>query len=243
MRLPRRAAIPSERDLVDSRHHRGRRDRSRVALALLVRTEELIHVRTGAGPIISSSRNRGIDYRSHVTLSIWTIGHSTCSSRDFRRALTLHGIELVADVRRFPGSRRLPQFAADALAQDLARDGILYRWIPELGGRRRPSADSTNLAWRHSAFRAYADHVATEDFAQGLNEVLMLAFGLRTVLMCAELLWWRCHRRLIADVLTTLGIQVFHLRGGETPSLHHLAPPARLVRGMLTYAPLQQASG
>ena len=96
-----------------------------------------------------------------VTLTIWTIGHSTRSSDDFRRLLTLHRIELVADVRRFPGSRRLPQFGADALTADLARDGILYRWIPELGGRRRPNAASTNLAWRHSAFRAYADHVTT----------------------------------------------------------------------------------
>lgn len=171
-----------------------------------------------------------------MTLSIWTIGHSTRSSDDFRRALTLHRIELVADVRRFPGSRRLPQFNAEELAQDLARERILYRWIPELGGRRRRSASSTNLAWRHSAFRAYADHVATEEFAQGLNDVLMIAHGLRTVLMCAELLWWRCHRRLIADVLTTIGIQVFHLRGDETPALHHLAPPARVVRGKLTYA-------
>jgi uncharacterized protein (DUF488 family) len=171
-----------------------------------------------------------------VTLSIWTIGHSTLSSEEFRRRLTFHGIELVADVRRFPGSRRLPQFASDALAQDLARDGLLYHWIPELGGRRQPSAASANLGWRHPAFRAYADYIATEEFAQGLTEFLMLAHGLRTAVMCAELLWWRCHRRLIADVLTTLGIQVFHLRGRDTPTLHQLAPPARVVCGTLTYA-------
>ena len=177
-----------------------------------------------------------------MTLCIWTIGHSTLSSDDFRQALAIHTIELVADVRRFPGSRRLPQFGADALAQDLALDGILYRWIPELGGRRRPNAESTNLAWRHPAFRAYADHVATEEFAQGLNELLMLAHGLRTALMCAEVLWWRCHRRLIADVLATLGIKVFHLRGGEAPTLHHVALPGRIVGGTLTYAALRRAS-
>jgi len=170
-----------------------------------------------------------------VTLSIWTIGHSTRSGDEFRSVLTRHGIEIVADVRRFPGSRRLPQFGADALTDDLASDGILYRWIPDLGGRRQASAASTNLAWRHSAFRAYADHVATEEFATGLYEVLMLAHGQRTVLMCAELLWWRCHRRLIADVLTSIGMEVFHVRGEETPALHHIAPPARLVRGVLTY--------
>jgi uncharacterized protein (DUF488 family) len=125
----------------------------------------------------------------------------------------------------------------------LAGDAIHYRWIPALGGRRQPSAASTNLAWRNSAFRAYADHVATEEFADGLTELLMLAYGLRTAIMCAEILWWRCHRRLIADVLSAIGAQVFHMRGVEPPSLHHLAPPARLVRGALTYAALPKVSG
>lgn len=178
-----------------------------------------------------------------MTLSIWTIGHSTRSSEDFRRILTSHGIELVADVRRFPGSRRLPQFSSDALAEDLARDDISYRWLPDLGGRRRPTADSANLGWRHPAFRAYADHVASEEFARGLGDLLTLAYGLRTVVMCAELLWWRCHRRLIADVLTTLGIEVLHLRGEEPPIVHTLAPPARIVRGVLTYSEPPSASG
>jgi uncharacterized protein (DUF488 family) len=182
---------------------------------------------------LASDRPSGILYR--VSLSVWTIGHSTRSAADFRRVLSHHGIDLVVDVRRFPGSRRLPQFASDALNHDLAHDGIVYRWVPELGGRRQPNAASVNVAWRHSAFRAYADHIATDEFAQGLNEVLMAAYGLRTVLMCAELLWWRCHRRLIADVLTALGIQVFHLRGEEQGTLHHLAPPARLVGGVLSY--------
>ena len=170
-----------------------------------------------------------------VPLSVWTVGHSTRSSAEFRRLLTVHDIELVADVRRFPGSRRLPYFATDPLVADLAEEAILYRWIPELGGRRRPSPTSINLAWRHTAFRAYADHIATEEFAVGLDELLMLAYGLRTAIMCAELLWWRCHRRLIADVLTSLGIEVIHLRDDGPGELHHLGPPARLVRGTLSY--------
>jgi uncharacterized protein (DUF488 family) len=172
-----------------------------------------------------------------VSLTVWTVGHSTRTAADFRALLALHDIELVADVRRFPGSRRLPHFASDALQHDLARVGILYCWIPELGGRRHPNPASINQGWHHPAFRAYADHIATEEFADGLNELLMLAGGLRTAVMCAELLWWRCHRRLIADVLTALNIQVIHLRDGETAELHHLAPPARLVRGTLTYVP------
>jgi uncharacterized protein (DUF488 family) len=175
-------------------------------------------------------------------LTVWTVGHSTRTSGEFRALLVLHHIELVADVRRFPGSRRLPQFSGDALQRDLARAEILYRWIPELGGRRRPNPTSINRGWRHPAFRAYADHIATEEFAVGLNDLLMLASGLRTVVMCAELLWWRCHRRLIADVLTSLGVQVIHVRDDGPGEPHHLAPPARLVGGRLTYVPRHRAS-
>jgi uncharacterized protein (DUF488 family) len=164
------------------------------------------------------------------------VGHSTRTSDELCGLLALHDIELVADVRRFPGSRRLPHFATDALERSLARAAILYRWIPELGGRRRPNPSSINRAWRQPAFRAYADHIATEEFAQGLNELLMLASGLRTAIMCAELLWWRCHRRLIADVLTALGVHVIHLRDDGPGEPHRLSPPARLVRGTLTYA-------
>src|SRR4051794_2733658 len=125
-----------------------------------------------------------------VPLTIWTIGHSTRSSSEFADLLRLHEIELIADVRRFPGSRRLPHFSATALEHDLGQANIDYRWLPALGGRRRP-ADSVNRAWRHPAFRAYADHIATEEFAAGLDELLMLANGIRTAIMCAELLWWR----------------------------------------------------
>ena len=154
-----------------------------------------------------------------------------------------HHIELVADVRRFPGSRRLPQFSSAALERDLASAAILYRWIPELGGRRRPSPSSTNSTWRHPAFRGYADHIATEEFAVGLNDLLMPASGLRTAIMCAEVLWWQCHRRLIADVLTAIGVRVVHLRDQSAGTVHALSPPARVTRGRLTYAPIRRASG
>jgi hypothetical protein len=177
-------------------------------------------------------------YRSCVPLCVWTIGHSTRSSDEFRGVLATHGIELLADVRRFPGSRRLPHFAADVLARDLANSHIYYQWIPALGGRRRSNERSINTGWRHSAFRAYADHAATEEFAGGLNDLLMLAYGLRTAIMCAEVLWWRCHRRIIADILTSLGVEVLHLRDDGPGEVHRLAPPARLVHGTLTYLPL-----
>jgi uncharacterized protein (DUF488 family) len=170
-----------------------------------------------------------------VSTTIWTIGHSTRSADELGAVLTAYRIELVADVRRFPGSRRLPQFASAALERELGTLGIAYYWIPALGGRRRGDPDSPNLGWRHAAFRAYADHIATEEFADGLVELLMFARGLRTAVMCAELLWWRCHRRIIADVLTTLGLRVVHIRDEKTSQVHRLAAPAHLVRGRLVY--------
>jgi uncharacterized protein (DUF488 family) len=170
-----------------------------------------------------------------VSTTIWTIGHSTRSGEDFRRVLQQHAIELVADVRRFPGSRRLPQFASETLERDLEIAGIGYRWLPALGGRRRVTSGSANTAWRNASFQAYADHLATEEFAEGLEELLMLANGLRTAVMCAEMLWWRCHRRLIADVLTYLGYQVLHIADEKAASLHRITPPARISRGVLRY--------
>ncbi len=169
--------------------------------------------------------------------TVWTVGHSTRPIDVFLTVLAAHGVELVADVRRFPGSRRLPQYAAPALDASLAAHGIAYHWLPALGGRRRPDPASPNVGWRHPAFRAYADHVATDAFADGLLELLLAAQGLRTVVMCSEILWWRCHRRLIADVLVSLGVPVLHIRDERPAEAHRLAAPARLVDGHLTYAP------
>lgn len=174
-----------------------------------------------------------------MALTIWTVGHSVRPLDEFLAVLAAYDIELVADVRRFPGSRRLPQYAAPALEASLAEHGIGYCWLPALGGRRRPNPDSPNDAWRHPAFRGYADHVASEEFAEGLFELLMVAGGLRTAIMCAEVLWWRCHRRLIADVLVSLGAEVVHIRDARIAEPHRLAPPARVVRGRLTYASTQ----
>lgn len=172
---------------------------------------------------------------SDASAVIWTIGHSNQPFEDFARALEAHVIGLIIDVRRFPGSRRLPHYSSPAFEEALASRGIAYQWIPELGGRRRPDPDSPNDGWRHSAFRAYADHLATEEFAEGLFELLILAQGSRAAVMCAEVLWWRCHRRLIADVLLTLGFSVRHIRGDRAEE-HELVAPARLVGGSLSYA-------
>ena len=149
--------------------------------------------------------------------------------------LAAYDIELLLDVRRFPGSRRLPQFESSALSTFLASRGIDYTWLASLGGRRRPDAESPNLGWRHPAFRAYADHIATEEFAKGLFELTMLASGLRTAIMCAEVLWWRCHRRIISDVLTFLDWTVVHIRDAQHSEEHELRPPGRVVGGQLVY--------
>src|SRR5690554_7305635 len=118
--------------------------------------------------------------------TIWTLGHSTRSIEDFIALLRHYRIEALADVRRFPGSRRLPQFGQQALRDSLQAAGIHYQLLTELGGRRRPSADSPNTAWRNTSFRGYADHVASAEFARGLARLQELAARHRTAMMCAE---------------------------------------------------------
>lgn len=171
---------------------------------------------------------------------VWTIGHSTRTADAFIAVLKAHGVEALVDVRRFPGSRRLPQFNEGTLGATLEAAGIAYHWIPALGGRRTADADSPNTGWRHPAFRGYADHLASEEFAGGLFELLMMAGGLRTAIMCAEMLWWQCHRRLIADVLTSLGYEVLHIQTERPAEPHRLAEPAHLIDGVLSYAAPQQ---
>lgn len=171
-----------------------------------------------------------------MSATIFTIGHSTRSIDEFLAVLAAHDIEVLADVRRFPGSRRLPWFGAETLATSLAERGIAYLSLESLGGRRRPTTDSPNDGWRNDAFRAYADWTATPEFARGLDELLAVALGLRTAVMCSELLWWRCHRRIIADVLVKLDLEVVHLRDEGPGEPHRLLPPARIVRGALTWS-------
>ena len=168
--------------------------------------------------------------------TVWTIGHSTRSIEEFLGLLIGNGIEAVADVRRYPGSRRWPHFAREPLTMTLEARGILYLWLPELGGRRVPKPDSSNTAWRSPSFRGYADYMATEAFAAGLDRLVNLASGLRTSIMCAESLWWRCHRGLIADVLRSLRFDVVHVMGAGPAAAHPYTAAARLVRGRLSYA-------
>jgi uncharacterized protein (DUF488 family) len=177
-----------------------------------------------------------MDESSENHLTIWTIGHSTRPIADFIGLLRANDVEVVADVRRFPSSRSYPQFNQIALTDVLTDEDIGYLWLPSLGGRRRPSPDSPNGVWRNDAFRGYADHIATEEFASGLFELLGVAPGLRTAIMCSEAVWWRCHRSIIADVLCSIGIRVLHIMGAGKTTVHPYTAPARIVSGQLTYS-------
>lgn len=170
--------------------------------------------------------------------AVWTIGHSTRTIDEFLAIVRAHGISAVADVRRFPGSKRHPHFAADALAERLPAEGIRYLRLPALGGRRAPQRDSRNTGWKHAAFRAYADYIGTPEFAEGLRALTDAAAGAQVAFMCAEAVWWRCHRRIIADVLTARGWEVRHILDEKPAALHLLEPPGHLVNGELSYEPI-----
>ena len=166
---------------------------------------------------------------------LFTIGHSTHPADVFAGLLQQHGIERLADVRTVPKSARNPQFNREALDAYLNARGIRYRHFPALGGLRKPRRDSTNTAWRHPSFRGYADHMETPAFQQGLDALLEFAQGKPTVVMCAEAVWWRCHRQLIADALLARGVPVRHiLATGETKP-HRLSEFAKVDRGRVTY--------
>lgn len=168
--------------------------------------------------------------------TIWTIGHSTHPLDEFLALLAQYRIEAIADVRRFPGSRRHPQYMEANLRASLIERGIQYRWLPALGGRRKPLPDSPNTAWRNASFRGYADHLNSIEFAEGMRDLLELSGRRCTAMMCAELLWWRCHRSLIADVLCVRGIKVEHILDATHATVHPMTAPARIEQGRLTYS-------
>lgn len=174
--------------------------------------------------------------------TIWTLGHSTRSAEELVERLREAGVACLVDVRRHPGSRRHPQFARSALEATLPEAGIRYVWLGEsLGGRRsgmQPAERSPNRAWREPAFRAYADHMLTDAFAEGVAALEAEARARPTAVMCAELLWWKCHRRLLADRFVASGWRVVHLLGTRKSDEHRLSEWARVADGALTYPAL-----
>jgi uncharacterized protein (DUF488 family) len=173
-------------------------------------------------------------------MKLWTLGHSNRGWDEFLGLLQAHGIEALADVRRFPSSRKHPHFNGAHMARALAQAGIEYLPLPELGGRRRPRVDSLNTAWRNASFRGYADYMETDEFKAGIERLLQLAKGKRTAVMCAEAVWWQCHRALISDYLQSRGIEIFHIvSAGSVAAKHPYTSAATLIDGRLSYAGAQ----
>jgi uncharacterized protein (DUF488 family) len=172
---------------------------------------------------------------------ILTIGHSTHELEVFIGLLRGHGVQALADVRRYPSSRRMPWFSSEPLGSELGAAGIEYAHLPELGGRRDPVPGSPNGGWRVGQFQGYADHMASDEFAAGLRRLEAIARERRTAVMCAEAQWWRCHRRLLSDALLARSWEVLHAdaRGGVEP--HSLTEFAVLDGERVTYPPPQAA--
>ena len=169
-------------------------------------------------------------------MTLYTIGHGTRSIEEFIRMLQERNIELLVDVRAFPASRANPQFNKDALSKALAVAGITYQHEPALGGRRRGLGDSSpNQAWRHPSFRAYADYMMTDEFWAALDGLLAEAKVRPTAIMCSETLWWRCHRRMIADAAVARGARVIHLLKPQDEAEHVLSPPAVVEGNRVVY--------
>ncbi|GAB2516617.1 DUF488 domain-containing protein [Lysobacter humi (ex Lee et al. 2017)] len=166
---------------------------------------------------------------------LWTVGHSTHAWTTFVEILQRERIEAIADVRLLAGSRRHPQFNGDAMAEALQQAGIDYVPMRDLGGRRRPRPDSPNIAWRHEAFRGYADYMHTVAYRQARSRLAELATARRTAVMCAEAVWWQCHRSLISDDFKADGWTVLHVQAQGAPKEHPYTGAARIVDGRLDY--------
>lgn len=153
---------------------------------------------------------------------VWTIGHSTRTADDFLALLSAHRIQGLADIRTIPQSRHHPHFGREALSARLLIENIQYRHFPELGGLRKPERGSPNSGWKNEAFRGYADHMLTSAFATAVDELLTFGAAIRVAVMCAEAVWWRCHRMLLSDALVARGVAVYHVLSDAAPQPHRL---------------------
>jgi uncharacterized protein (DUF488 family) len=170
-------------------------------------------------------------------VTVFTIGHSNHPLDRFLELLTRHRIELLADIRRFPGSRKYPHFNRESLAAALTAKSIGYEWIEELGGRRKAPAGivSSNQGLRNESFRNYADYMLTPEFRQAIDKLLAIAAQRPTAMMCAEGLWWQCHRRLVSDHLVANGVSVEHIFPNAQTKPHVMTPEARSSAGRVIY--------
>jgi uncharacterized protein (DUF488 family) len=168
-------------------------------------------------------------------MMIHTVGHSTRAFDELVDLLKTHGVAQLADVRSIPRSRRHPHFSIERRPAALALAAIGYRHLPQLGGMRKPRPDSTNIGWRHPGFRGYADYMSGPAFKAGLAELMIWSQDQPTAVMCAEGVWWRCHRQLIADALIARDVEVRHILTRAAPQRHGLTEFARIAEGQVTY--------
>jgi len=181
-------------------------------------------------------QDRTMERTMERTGTLWTIGHSTRPWEGFVAMLQDAGITTLADVRRFAGSRRNPQFSGDTMAQALPALDIAYVAMPDLGGRRPVHKDSHNTLWRNASFRGYADYMESAEYAQASARLAAIALRERTAVMCAEAMWWQCHRSLISDDFKSRGWTVLHLMAPGRTEEHPWSGAARIVDGRLSYA-------
>ncbi len=168
--------------------------------------------------------------------TLYTVGHSTRSFDEFLETLQAHSIQTLVDIRSIPMSRRLPHFNRESLEQTLPMKGIQYVWMKELGGRRKKTLDdSPNVALRSPSFRNYADHMLSEEFQHAIAKLIQLAEKSRAAYMCAERVYFKCHRMLVSDWLAAHGHEVLHIDGTGPVRAHKLMPEARLIDGHLIY--------
>jgi uncharacterized protein (DUF488 family) len=173
---------------------------------------------------------------SQIEKTIWTIGHSTRTNEEFIAMLKSFQIELLADIRSYPGSRRFPHFNQQALKLFLSENQIEYVHLLKLGGRKKALVNSHNTGWKVEAFKGYADYMETIDFTQGVNDLELLAEKKRTAFMCSEAVWWSCHRSLVSDYLKSKGWVVMHIMGNNKAEEHPYTKPAKIVNGRLSYS-------
>lgn len=174
-------------------------------------------------------------------MPIYTIGHSTRTLDELIALLREHGVQRLADIRRFPGSRRHPHFSKDALSRSLPEHDIEYVHVEALGGRRAPAANSPNVALRNEQFRGYADHMVTPEFREALGR--LLADPRPSAVMCAEAVPWRCHRNLLADDLVRRGVEVIHILDRNQSRRHELSSIAHIDGDRVVYGEAQGSLG
>jgi len=168
--------------------------------------------------------------------SIWTIGHSTRDLEEFVHLLKTFDIQLLVDVRHYPGSRKFPQYNKDNLEVSLPENRIEYKHLVNLGGRRKVKPNSKNDAWRNESFQGYADYMESDEFKNALKDLEAIAKKQRTAIMCSEAVWWRCHRSMISDALKIKAWEVLHIMNDKSATEHPYTSPAKIVDGKLNYS-------